>query len=114
MDGGLTIPPAFRELSLGQQRMAAALLSHLGLTPTAGAMIVEAQRERLRAHALRRSDDIETLTALVRLLVGRPLTTTGEVSDIHRAYHHLRQCHWWPSGPEDLPLAALLVVGSPD
>ncbi len=89
-------------------------MSHLSLNPAAGAAMVDLQRERLRAGALRRSDDIETLAALVRLLVGRPLTTSAEVHDIHRAYEHLRQCHWWPSGPDDLPLAALLVAGAPD
>jgi hypothetical protein len=102
------------DLSEGQQHLAAAILSHLSLSPAAGAAMVDLQRERLRAGALRRSDDIETLAALVRLLVGRPLTTSAEVQDIHRAYEHLRQCHWWPSGPEDLPLAALLVAGAVD
>jgi hypothetical protein len=114
VDFELPVPPTLRDLSLGQQRIAAAVLSYLGLTPMAGAMMVELQRERLRAQALRRSDDVETLTAFVRLLLGRPLTTAAEVVDVQGAYQHLRQCHWWPAGPEDLPLAALLVAGSED
>jgi len=112
VDFGRPIPPALRDLSPGQQRIAAAIFAHLGLTASAGAMMVELQREHLRAQALRRSDDIETLTALVCLLIGHPCITVAEVADIHRAYQHLRQCHWWPSGPEDLPLSALLVAGS--
>lgn len=102
------------DLNDGQQRIAAAILAHCSLTTDDGAALVDQQRACLRSGALRRSEGIETLTALVRLLVERPLTTAGEVAEVHRAYHHLRQCHWWPSGPEDLPLAALLVAGAPD
>lgn len=110
----LSAPSLWTDLTQGQQRVAAAILSHLALSPAAGAAMVDLQRERLRVGALRRSEDIETLTALVRLLVGCPVITSALVDDIHRAYQHLRQCHWWPSGPEDLPLAALLVAGAPD
>lgn len=109
-----SVPSLWNDLTDGQQHIASAILSHLALSPAAGAAMVDLQRERLRAGAMRRSDDIETLTALVRLLVGSPVITTALVDDILRAYQHLRQCHWWPSGPEDLPLAALLVAGAAD
>lgn len=105
-------PSAFRELQPVLHPLAAALIARLGLTPSAAAVMVDAQRERLRAGGLRRSDEVETLTAFVRLLVGHPLTTAQEVADIHEAYQHLRHCHWWPGGAEDLPLAAVLVAGA--
>ena len=102
---------AWRTLSTGQRHIAAAILAHLGLSADAAVALVELQRAQLRAGAMRRSDDIETLTALVRMLVGHPLSDDREVDDIRCAYHHLRRCHWWPGGPEDLPLTALLVAG---
>lgn len=108
------VPALWSDLTQGQQHIASAMLSCLKLSPGAGAGSVDLQRERLRAGGMRRSDDIETLTALVRLLVGSPVVSGVQVDDIHRAYQHLRQCHWWPSGPEDLPLAALLVAGGAD
>lgn len=109
------LPSTWHDLTDGQRHLTMAIVGHLGLPLSAAAEMVELQRERLRAAALRRSDDIETLTGLIRLLIGCPLTTAAEVAAIHHAYQHLRLCHWWPTGPEDLPLAALLVAdGNPD
>ncbi len=106
------VPSALRMLSAGQQRIAAAIFAHLACSAADVMTRVEAQRERLRRGGQRRSDDIETLTALVRLLLEQPLDDAVAVADIQRAYLCLRHCHWWPTGPEDLPLAALLVAGS--
>jgi hypothetical protein len=98
-------------LTTGQRNIVAAVFRHLGCDAVGGMTTVEEHRARLRAGGLRRSDDIETVTVLVRLLMGRPLDTAATVAEVHRAYQCLRQCHWWPSGPEDLPLAALLLAG---
>lgn len=98
------------DLTAGQQRIVAAVFRHIGCDATSAMATVEEQRTRLRAGGLRRSDDIETVTVLVRLLVGGSLDGAAAVADIHRAHQCLRRLHWWPSGPEDLPLAALLVA----
>lgn len=108
------VATAWPELNDGQQRIVTAILSQRKITPAIAGALVDQQRAALRDGALRRSDDIELLTALVRLVVERPATTTVEIAEVHCAYEHLRQCHWWPSGPEDLPLAALLVAGATD
>ena len=33
-----------------------------------------------------------------------------DVARMHAAYEHLKLNHWWPIGPEDLPLSALIAA----
>ena len=109
-DGPALTAPLFQDLTQVQRLLAQGVCIHLGLTADDVAFPIERQRDLLRGAGLRRGDDIEVLTGLVRLLIGRPITSAGEAGAIQHAYLHLRRCHWWPSGPEDVPLAALLVT----
>lgn len=97
-------------LTAEQRHIVAAVFRHMDCDAVGTMVALEEQRARLRAAGLRRSDDIETVTVLVRLLLGRPVDAAA-VTDVHRAHQCLRRFHWWPNGPEDLPLAALLVAG---
>lgn len=104
------LPAVFSDLPPALRAIVGAILQGRALAPELLERTVEQQRALLRAGGLRRADDIETLAILVRLLVERPLTGATAVNDLAQAYHHLKRTHWWPSGPEDLPLCALLAA----
>ena len=105
---------ALLNVSDGQRLISAIMMSQLSLSPAKQISAIAEHRQRLRAGHLRRSDDVETITALVRLSVGQPICDDTDVERIHFAYEHLKANHWWPAGAEDLPFCSLLVASPGD
>jgi hypothetical protein len=102
-------PAPFTSLVPEQRRLALVTLATMGRTLEEAAPIITTHRDLLRAGALRRTDDVELLTILLRLWLGRPLQDPQTVADVRATYDHLRRSHWWPQGPADLPLGAILA-----
>ena len=79
----------------------------------ANAFIDEAERVRVmfRAAHLRRDTAYEALAVLVlrRVLAGRPVEQ-AEVLRLRDIYEAMKRHHWFLTGPEDLPVCAMLVT----
>ncbi len=100
----------YNSLSPIQQLAIVCVAEKMGLSKEALQENIEQQRQLIRIGHMRRSDNIEALTAMMLMIAEQPITNLADVERIQFIYEHLKNDHWWPSGPDDLPLAALLAT----
>jgi hypothetical protein len=103
------VPSVFVGLSADQRLLVSDLLARCGITPASAVEQIEVQRTCLHTGAMRRSADVEVLTILLRWWLARPMNDAEAVAEVRFTYDHLRRSHWWPQGPTDLPLGAILA-----
>lgn len=102
--------PWFHALNPKQRVISAVVMTMNNLSAEMLTTAIMNQRTAIRAGNMRRSDDIEVLTTLVLLTAKKSMYGVKDVVRMHAAYEHLKLNHWWPVGPEDLPISALIAA----
>jgi hypothetical protein len=102
--------PWFQKLSVLQRFIVTLVAQQRGRTVASLTEYIQQVQESLHRGNLRRSDDIEILTALLTLFYSSDVWSSHRVQRIHALYEKLKLHHWWPSGPEDVPLGFLLAT----
>jgi hypothetical protein len=102
--------PWFHALNPMQRVISAVVMTMNQVSPESLTSVIATQRTAIRAGNMRRSDDIEVLTSLVLLTANQLMNAIKDVARMHSVYEQLKLDHWWPIGPEDLPLSALIAA----
>ncbi len=97
------------QLSRSLQFIIASML--LGYGDTARAFLQEVKRVRsvFRTEGIRRAAVYETMTILIlRTQAQQKPITINSVKRLKDIYEEMKAHHWWLTGPEDLPVCAIL------
>lgn len=90
----------------------AALMLGDGRDPAAFAKALDDLRERFRTAGVRRGGESEVIAAAMLHVTDH--TTDADVRRLQEVYDGMKQHHWWLTGIDDLPAAALLSVRGKD
>jgi Protein of unknown function (DUF4003) len=102
--------PWFKALNSMHRLISTMVMTIGNRSPEVMNTAIATQRSTIRIGKMRRSDDVEVLTALVLLTAKQQLSGSDVAKRMHNIYEHLKLDHWWPVGPEDLPLCALIAA----